>query len=200
VFRLLISIISLGILITACGVASESGGASEPVVSAANPTSEAGAIAASSDVINPETCEGVLGEPPVQYRLDTNPLTDVATQSEQQIESMCSALFDSGAPGGTFLAVTLFQFSSDGPAVDQYELIKSGFVEGGVPFSELNNADEGLTDRVSALIDSGGMGRITAMRQNHWVVTVSFGPSTEFAPWLVGDLEMIGLGVLERVR
>ncbi|MDA1280004.1 MAG: hypothetical protein O3B95_08175 [Chloroflexi bacterium] len=182
VFRLVISMLFLAFVATACAITSTSGEATEPVVSGVNPTSEAGIPAFSGAVIDPETCEGVLGEPPVQYRLDTTSLTDVADQSVRQVESMCSALFDSGVPGGVFLAVTLMKFKSDQQAVEQYEQIKYGFIVEDVAISEVNNADEGLIDQVSALIDRDGIDRIVAMRQGSWLTTVSTGPAAEFTP------------------
>ncbi|NQW19158.1 MAG: hypothetical protein HQ477_00310 [Chloroflexi bacterium] len=199
-FRLFSLVMFVAFGAMACAVASESGGPSEPVVSPAIATSVAGAAAISSAAIDADTCEGVLATASAPHSLSRQSLTSSVQASEPNVESMCSAIYDTDVPGEPFLTVELVKFSSDEPAVERYEMIKDSFVQSDFAISEVNSADEGLIDQVSAWVDSDGIGRIMAMRQNGWVVTVSVGPTMAAAPWVVGDLEAIGAGVLERVR
>ncbi|MBT4124952.1 MAG: hypothetical protein HOJ22_09160 [Chloroflexi bacterium] len=202
-FRLvgLVALVALTAVFVAC---SSSGEASEPVVSAINPTSEAGSAAISSAEIDPASCAGVLtdmeAEDEGDISLFRDSLTDSVKSSQPQIVSMCSAMYDTSMPGREFLAVVLMQFKSDDSAVDHYELMKSAYTETGDALSEINNADEGLTDILSVLIDQDGIGRTIVMRQREWMVTVSAGPSMAASPWKVGDIEAIGRSVLDRVK
>jgi predicted small secreted protein len=185
----------------ACG---SSDGAPEPVVSAVNPTSEAGSLAISSVAIEAESCKGVLPDREAENEGDISlfrdSLTDSVTSSQPQIVSMCSAMYDTNLPGREFLAVVLIQFKSDDSAVDHYELMKGAYFGTGDGISEINNADESLTDVLSVLIDEDGIGRTMVMRQREWLVTVTAGPTMADSPWNVGDIEMIGNSVLERVN
>lgn len=199
-FRLCCLMMVLALAAMACAVDSDSGGASEPVASALNPTSEAGASAVSSSAIDPDTCVGVLVPVTGELSMNTQSLTSAASASQPNLESMCSAMYDTGVPGEKFLAVALIKFKSNASAVDHYELMKSAFVASGVGISELNNASEELTDQISALIDSDGIGRTTVLRRGVWVLSVSAGPTMAVSPWTVGDLEMIGKNVLDRVN
>ena len=204
-FRLvsLMALVVLAAIFSAC-VSSSSGEAPEPVVSAINPTSEAGSAAISSAAIDAVTCAGVLtpmeDEDEGDLKLFRDSLTDSVKSSQPQIVSMCSAMYDTNLSAREFLAVVLIQFKSDDSAVDHYELMKSAYTETGDALSEINNADEGLTDILSVLIDQDGIGRTIVMRQREWMVTVSAGPSMAASPWKVGDIEAIGRSVLDRVK
>lgn len=202
-FRL-VSLLALLLLAAVFVACSSSGEASEPVQVPANPTSEAGSSAISSAEIVPTSCAGVLsprdGGAEGELTLFRDSLTDSVKSSQPQIVSMCSAMYDTSQPGREFLAVVLMQFESDGSSVDHYELIKSAYMSAGDGISEVNNADEGLTDVLSVLIDQDGIGRTTVMRQREWLVTVSVGPTMADSPWKVGDIEAIGRGVLGRVN
>jgi len=184
----------------ACTVASESGEASEPVSSAMNPTSEAGAAAVSTAAIDPDTCDGVLAPVSGELSSTTQSLTSSAKANQPQLESMCSAMYDTGVPGREFLAAALMKFDSDASAVAHYELMKSAFAGTDIPISELNNASENLMDQFSALSDRDGIGRTTVMRLKEWVLSISGGPTVAESPWGVGDLEMIGKDVMDRVK
>ena len=184
----------------ACGVSSESDEVSEPVVSPAIATTESGSNAVSAAEIDADTCDGVLAPVTGRLSLETQPLTDTVKEAQPQIESMCSALYETGEVGGEFLTIALIGFDSDDSAVSHYEMMKDVFVVSGVPISEVNNADERLTDQVSALMDSDGIGRTTVLRRQGWVMSVSVGPTMADSPWVVGDMEMIGRGVLDRVK
>ena len=204
-FRLVILmvLVVMGAVFVACA-SSSSGGASEPVESAVNPTSEAGASAISSVAIEPENCAGVLtpmeGEDEGDLKLFRDSLTDSVKSSQPQIVSMCSAMYDTNLSGREFLSVVLIHFKSDDSAVDHYELMKSAYTETGDGLSEINNAGQDLVDVLSVLIDQDGLGRTTIMRQREWLVTVSAGPSIAESLWNVGDIEAIGRGVLERAK
>jgi hypothetical protein len=199
-FRSIVLMLFVAISVSACAIASESGGASEPVVSVVNATTEAGSLAISTSAVDPLTCDGVLAPITGDLELSTQAITDSAKSAQPQIVSMCSAMYDSGIAGREFLALALIEFDSADSAVAHYELMKGAFVEAGVPISELNNASDDLIDRVSGLMDSDGVGRTTVMRQKAWVISVSVGPTTAESPWIVGDMEMIGKGVLGRVQ
>lgn len=187
------------LLVSACAVASESGEAPDPVSSNVAPTSEAGAAAISAAVIDPRSCSGVLGPAIGTHSLETESFTETVQTSEQHIEAMCSASYETTVPGDPFLTVALIKFDSIEPAIDRYEMIKEGFVVNDLPISEVNSSDPGALDQLSALIDSDGMGRITVFRKQNWAISISVGPTTDVAPWTTGDLEMIGKSILERV-
>ncbi len=198
-FRLgsLMALAMLAMVIVACG---SSGEASEPIQIPANPTSVSGSSAISTEVIDPSSCAGVLTEIEGDLSLFRDSLTDSVRTSQPQIESMCSAMYDTSLPGREFLAVVLIQFDTDDSAVDHYELIKNAYIESEDAISEINNSDERLIDQLSILIDSDGIGRTMVMRQMEWIVTVSVGPTMAESPWNVGDIELIGTSVLERVN
>jgi hypothetical protein len=197
----LVALVALSAAFAACG---SSGEASEPIQVPANPTSESGSAAISLAAIEADSCAGVLPDLETEEEggltLFRDSLTDSVRSSQPQIVSMCSAMYDTSMPGREFLAVVLMQFKSDDSSVDHYELMKSAYTETGDGISELNNADEGLTDVLSVLIDSDGIGRTTVMRQREWMVTISAGPTMADSPWNVGDIEAIGRGVLDRVK
>jgi len=137
----------------ACSVSSESGGASEPVLDPVAATTEAGSKAVSAMEIDPLTCAGVLELPTGDLLLETQSLTDGVQESQPQVVSMCSAIYETGEVGRDFLAIALMQFDSDDLTVAHYELMKSAFVASGVAISEINSADEGSIDQVSGLMD-----------------------------------------------
>jgi FlaG/FlaF family flagellin (archaellin) len=189
----------LAAVFAAC-VTSSSGEASEPVVSAAKPTSEAGSAAISLESVDADTCVGVLTRVEGDLKLFTDSLTSSVNKSEPQIVSMCSAMYDTGEPGREFLAVVLIHLESGDAAVDHYKLMKGAYAETGAVMSEINNADEGLIDELSALSDSNGIGRTSIFRQSEWLVTVTVGPTMAESLWNTGDMESIGRGVLDRVK
>ncbi len=199
-FRYLLLMLVFAFLVSACTVASKSGEAPEPVVSAVLATSEAGVAALSSASINPDTCEGVLGNAVGAHSRQTRSFTSTVQSSEQQIEAMCPVSYETQIPGDPFLTAALIKFDSDEPAIARYEMIKEGFVINDMPVSELNSADEALLDRVSVLIDRDGMGRIVALRKKNWLLTISIGPTTDVSPWTAGDAQMIGESIMERVQ
>ena len=184
----------------ACTVSSESGGAQEPVMDPVAATTEAGSKAVPAVEIDVLTCAGVLEPATGDLSLETQSLTDRVQESQPQVVSMCSATYDTGEVGGEFLTIALMQFDSDDSAIAHYELIKSAFVVSGVALSEINSADEGLIDEVSGLMDRDGVGRTNVMRQREWLVSISVGPTMAEAPWVVGDIEAIGRGVLGRLK
>ncbi len=199
-FRYLLQMLVFVLLVSACGIASESGEAPEPVLSVALATSEAGVAALSSASIDPDTCEGVLGNAVGAHSRKTRSFTSTVQSSDQQIEAMCSATYETQKPGDPFLTAALIKFDSDEPAIARYEMIKEGWVINDMPISEINNADEALLDRVSVLIDSDGMGRIVALRKKNWLLTISIGPTTDVSPWTAGDTQMIGESIMGRVQ
>jgi hypothetical protein len=197
----LVGLLSLvAIALMACGVSSESGGASEPVQEPANPTTEAGSSAISSAVLDAETCDGVLSPITGDLSLATESLTEIAITSQPQLISMCSAMYDTGLPDREFLVVALMEFKSDDSAIEHYDLMKAAYTETGAGMSELNNADESLIDQMSALIDDEGVGRTTILRQKAWLVSITVGPTMAQSLWNVGDIEAIGRSVLERAK
>jgi len=193
----LMVLVVLGAVFVACG---SSGVASDPIQVPANPTSASGSSAISLAVVDADSCVGVLAPIEGELKLFTDSLTSTVSSSQPQIVSMCSAMYDTGLSGREFLAVVLMQFKSDDSSVDHYELMKGAYSEAGGALSELNNADEGLTDVLSVLIDGDGVGRATIMRQRDWLVTLTAGPTMVDSLWNVGDIEAIGRGVLERVK
>jgi hypothetical protein len=193
----LVAVVTLAAaLLVAC---SSSGEASEPVQFPVNSTSEAGSSAISATEIDADSCAGVLAPIEGELALFTDSLTSTVSASQPQIESMYSAMYDTGLPGREFLAVVVMQFKSDDSSVDHYELMKGAFVESGVAISEINNSDENLIDQVSGLMDRDGIGRTIVIRQREWLLSISVGPTMAEAPWGVGDMEAIGRGVLARV-
>gem|GEM_PF-1013055 len=204
VFRKINLMIFVALTVFIVGACSSSGEASEPIQNPPNPTSEAGSSAISAAQIDPNSCAGVLtdkeAEGEGELSLFRDSLTDSVRSSQPQIVSMCSAMYDTSLPGREFMAVVLMQFKSGDSAVDHYELMKSAYMETDDAISELNNSDEGLTDILSILIDQDGIGRTTVMRQREWLVTVSVGPTMAKSPWNVGDIELIGKSVLDRVN
>jgi hypothetical protein len=100
--------------------------------------------------------------------LELQSLTDSGRAGSEPIDSMCAAVYETANPGDPFLSVALIRFSADDAAEARYDLIKGGFVTQGVAISEVDNAAEGLLDRVSAPIDSGGIGRMTVLHQKNW--------------------------------
>lgn len=185
------------ILSAACG---SSGEASEPIQIPANPTTEAGSSAISAAVIDADNCAGVLSPIEGDLTLYRDSLTSTVSTSQPQIETMCSATYDTGLVDREFLAVVLIQFDSDDSAVDHYELMKVAYTEADGGVSEVNNADENLTDTLSSLVDQNGIGRTTVMRQREWLVTVTAGPTMAQSLWNVGDIESIGRSVLDRAQ
>ena len=183
----------------ACTVSSE-GGAPEPVLDPVAATTEAGADAVSVVEIDPLTCAGVLEPAAGDLSLETQSLTDTVKDSQPQVTSMCSAIYETAEVGREFLTIALLQFDSDDSAVAHYELMKSTFIAGGVPISEINSADEGLIDQVSGLMNRDGIWRTDVMRQREWLLSITVGPTMAESPWIVGDIEAIGRGVLERVQ
>lgn len=198
-FRFLILLPVLAFAISAC-ITSSSGEAPKPNVSVPLATSAAGASALATGSVDPETCEGVLGSPPATHTLELRSLTQSAQQESQQIEAMCSAVYETSNPGDPFLTIALIKFDSDTPSIERYDLIKSAFTTFGNPISEVNNADDGALDHFSALIDSDGIGRTTVLRQKNWVMTSSNGPTTADSLWTTDDLLVIGESILERAQ
>lgn len=186
--------------VAACTVSSESGGAPEPVIDPVAATTEAGSKAVSVVEIDPLTCVGVLEPASGDLSLETQSLTDGVQESQPQVVSMCSAIYETGEVDGEFLAIALMQFDSDDSAVAHYELMKGAFVASGAALSEINSADEGSVDQVSGLMDRDGIGRTNVLRQREWLVSISVGPTMAESSWVVGDIEAIGRGVLGRVK
>ena len=196
--RRLTPLLSFFVLISAC--ATSSGEAPDPVVSGPGPMSAAGAAALSSDPIDPETCQGVLGQPPGTHTLELQSLTDSGQAGSDRIDSMCAAIYKTPTPGDPFLTVALIEFDADGPAAAHYDLLKDVFVAEGVPLSEVNSADDNALDWVSALIDRDGIGRTTVLRQENWVMTVSVGQTTTDSPWTTTDIQAIGESIIDRAQ
>ena len=189
----------LAFVASAC-ITSESGQPPEPDISVPLSASEAGLAALSSESLNPETCQGVLGSPPGTHTLELQALTDTAQAGVQEIDSMCAAVYETPVPGDPFLTVALIKFKTDGPAIDHYELLKEVFVTQGQPISEVNSADDRLLDRFSALLDRDGIGRTTVLRQNSWILTVSVGPTTADSLWTSDDVQLIGESIIGRAQ
>jgi len=146
------------------------------------------------------TCAGVLEPSRGDLSLETQSLTDAVRESQPLVVSMCSAIYESGVPGGEYLTVALMQFDSDDSSRAHYEFMKITFEVGGVPISEINSAAEGSIDQVSGLMDRDGVGRTNVLRQREWLLTISVGPTMAESSWVVGDLDAIGRGVLGRVK
>ena len=117
----------------ACGVASESGEAPEPVVVPALATTESGSGAISVAEIDPATCNGVLAPVTGRFSLETQSLTDTVKESQPQILSMCSAIYETVEVGGEFLTIALIEFDSGSSATSHYEMIKNVFIENDWP-------------------------------------------------------------------
>jgi len=197
---MLIGVLSFAAFSLVVGSGDESGGESDPIRSPAVATTEAVVSAISVSDIDHETCDGVLAPAAGDFSLDTQSLTESAKDSRPQVLSMCSAAYKTGVQGGEFLTIALMQFDSDDSAIDYYEFMKNVFIASDVPISEINSAAEGLIDQLSALMEHDGVGRISIFRQREWLITVSAGPTMEDLPWPVDDIEMIGRGVLDRVK
>jgi hypothetical protein len=195
--RRLILLPIIALIAVACAT-SESGEASEPVVSGVPNTTAAGAAALTTGVVDAHTCDAVLGSAPDGSTLKTRSLTEGLKDSGQPIKFKCGADYEGSAPGDPFLAITMIEFNDDASGIEWYEMIKDGFVINSMPISEVNSADENLVDRLSALIDEGGTGRIIVMRQNNRLLTITIGPSMEAVPWNAADLQMIGDSIMER--
>ena len=198
-FRLLNLMLVGAFVFSACAT-SDSGEAPEPVVSGQGSASAAGLAALSTGSIDPVTCAGVLGSPPVTHTLELQSLTDTGQAGSPQVDSMCAAVYETSSPGDPFLTVALINFDSGGAAAAHYDLLKGAFVAQGIAISEVNSADEGLMDSVSALIDTDGIGRTTVFRGESWVLTVSVGPTTEDSLWTTADLQVIGESILGRAQ
>jgi hypothetical protein len=189
----------LMVVVSAC-ITSESGEAPDGASSFQPSASSAGLAALSDGPLDPATCEGVLGTPPSSHTLEVQSLTDTAQDGNQQIDTMCSALFDTSVAGEPFLAVALIEFDSDDSAIEHYELLKTVFLSENHPISEVNGADENQLDRLSVLIDDAGIGRTTVMRQNDWLVTVSIGPRVEDSLWTTDDVQVIAESIISRAQ
>ena len=113
---------------------------------------------------------------------------------------MCAAVYETSNPGDPFLSIALIRFDSDDAAEARYELLKDAFVAQGVAISEVDNAAEGLVDRVSALIDRDGIGRMTILRQKSWVLSASVGPTTDDSLWTTVDIQLIGESIIGRAQ
>ena len=146
-FGLILIVAFSVVVVAACAVSSE-GGASEPIMDPVAATTEAGSKAVSVVEIDPFTCAGVLEPVEGDLSLEVQSLTDGVRESQPQVVSMCSAIYETDEVGGEFLTIALMQFDSDDSAVVHYELMKGAFVASGVAISEINNADEGLIDQV----------------------------------------------------
>ena len=184
----------------ACTVSSDSGGAPEPILDPVAVTTEAGSKAVSVGAIDPLTCDGVLEPPTGDLSLEMQSLTDGIQDSQPQVVSMCSAIYEKDEVGGEFLTIALMQFDSDDSAVAHYELMKGTFIASGVAISEINSADEGSIDQVSGIMNRDGIWRTDVMRQREWLLSITAGPTMAESPWVVGDIEAIGRGVLGRVK
>ncbi len=183
---------------TAC--ASGSGAAPDPVVSGAGSTTAAGDAALSTGPLDPLTCQGVLAIPSGTLSLDLQSLTETAQAGGQPIDTMCAAVYETSTPGDPFLTVALINFDGDLSATAHYDLLKAAFVAQGGALSEVDSEDDASMDRISALIDSDGIGRTTVLRKATWVMTISVGPTTSDSPWTATDLEVIGQSILNRAR
>ena len=197
--RRVFPLLLLALVASACGT-SESGEALNPVSPSPDPTSAAGAAALSSDSIDPSTCRGVLGRPPETHTLELQSLTDSGQAGSERIDAMCAAVYETSNPGDPFLAVALIEFDAAGPATIHYDLLKGVFVAQAIPLSEVDSADEGVLDWVSALIDRDGIGRTTVMRHRNWVLTVSVGPTTADSLWTTTDIQAIGESIIDRAQ
>jgi hypothetical protein len=195
----LVVLLALMIGVSACAT-SQSGQASEPVLSGQHVASPAGLAALSTAAVDAATCDGVLATPPFTHGLTLRSLTATAQDSDQRIDAMCSAMYGTSAPGDPFLAVALIMFDADEAAIEHYELLESVFVASDALMSEVDSADENLIDRVSALIDRDGIGRTTVLRQNNYVLTVSIGPTTSESLWTTDDVYLIAESIVGRAQ
>lgn len=197
-FRRLSMLFALFLAISACG--GGPGGASDPGSSGPDPTSAAGAAALSSGPIDPETCQGVLGPPPVTHSVELQALTDSGQGGSESIDAMCAAIYRTPNPGDPFLTVALIKFDADGPAAAHFDLLKEVFAADGVPLSQGDAPAEGRLDWVSALMDRDGIGRTTVLHQRNWVMTISVGPTTTDSPWTTADIQAIGESIIGRAQ
>lgn len=178
----------------------KSGEAVEPVSSVPLSPSAAGISAMSDGLLDPVSCEGVLGTPPTSHTLELQALTETVQDSAQQINTMCAAGYKSSIPDGPFLVVTLIEFDSVAPAIVRYDMLKNVYSSQDYPISELNNADDSLLDWFSALMDNEGIGRTTVLRLNNWVLTISNGPIIAGSPWTTDDLRIVGESIIRRAQ
>jgi hypothetical protein len=132
--------------------------------------------------------------------LELQSLTDSGQGGSENIDSMCAAVYETANPGDPFLTVALIGFSADDAAAAHYDLLKGVFVTQGVAISEVDSAEEDLLDRVSALIDSDGIGRTTVLRQKNWLLTASVGPTTDDSLWTAADIQLIGESIIARAQ
>ena len=196
--RYLLLLPLLALTFAACAN-SDSGDAPSPVSSIQSTLSAAGLAAITTGPLDPLTCEGVLGSPPSTHTLELQSLTD-SGQGGPQVESMCSALYQTSDRDIPFLVLSLINFGSNELAIATYDRARSTFISLDKLVSEVNSSDEDLLDHFSALQDSGNIGRTTVLRHNRWVLTVSNGPTVSDSLWTTDDLQLIGESILRRAR
>lgn len=176
------------------------GEAPSPVSSIPLTASDAGLAATSDGPLDPVSCEGVLASPPATHTLELQALTETGQGGSEQIDTMCAAVYQASTPGDPFIAVALIAFDSSAPAVVRYDMLRDVYSSGSYPVSEINNADDGLLDEFSALMDSDGIGRTTVIRHNSWILTISSGPTVAESPWTADDLRIIGRSIIARAQ
>ncbi len=89
--RMVFLLVILALVAGACTVTSESGGASEPVMSNELTSTEAGKTALTIAAVDASTCNGVLGAAPDGLVLSRESFTSAAVKAAQRIEITCAA-------------------------------------------------------------------------------------------------------------
>lgn len=198
--NVLSQLVGVGFLVviaaTACG--STSGDTSDPVVASGGSPTVAGEAALSDEPLDPLTCQGALANNSDAYFSELQSLTEMAQASDEAVNTMCAAVYQTSTPGDPFLTVALINFDEGQFAVARYDLLKAAFVAAGGDISEADGADDVSIGRFSVLVDADGIGRTTVLRKTTWILTISAGPTTGEAPWTATDLEVIGQSILNR--
>jgi hypothetical protein len=185
------------VLVTSACITS-TGDAPDPVISGVGAPTASGDAALSSEPINPLTCEGVLAAPVDTHSLELQALTESGQAGGQEVDAMCSAVYEPSTSGDPFLAVALIDFTADRSAATHYDLLKAAFAADDSVLSEVDSADGDSMDQFSAFVDRDGIGQTTVLRKTDCVVTISVGPTIDASPWTATDIAAVGESILNR--
>lgn len=133
----------------------------------------------SSGMINPDSCDNVLPNPPEPLELKTRSATDYAKADNPAINTMCMAWYVAD-PDQDFVSVAVIAMNADDAAIAHYAVVHGEFESSGVEIREQKGRDR---DWMTAEINQGGIGEMAIVRIGSNLVSVHNGPTSDQPEW-----------------
>ena len=149
----------------------------------------------SSGVLNPDSCEGVLGPAPESFELKTRSATDTASADNPAVAAMCLAYYTSDTSDSS-LSVALIVMNSTEAALDHWDILQGSFADSGIEYVEERGPDR---DLITATLDVDGMGTMIALRIGSNLVSIHNGPTSELSLWQEDLMIELAHSLLERL-